>query len=181
MTDENKQAYANRGSRITAFFLDSLLLITCFYFIGRIIWEFVPEAEVVYGSMIAYDPKEWKVYSYTAVASTALVVVYNCFLPMTRMRSTFGGYVARIQTLRPDREPIRLIESVRIFMVLLIKCALIFALGPLLAILTQNFVVSLFGLFCGIAILIISSLIAQSQPEGALWWEQIGGYRYFSV
>ncbi len=172
--------YATPTQRILSFVLDFIILITIVFVIGRLFWSILPETELKGGSMLRYRESDFRNFFITAGLSTILILIYHLLLPSVWMRATIGQRIFQVYMGRPDGTTLTKSNAGRRFLLILAKSALIFCVGPILAILGANFAANWIGLVLPAFIFITLSVKAWTSPEGAWIVENFGQYRYFS-
>lgn len=168
---------AGPTERASTFFIDQLVIISAVYGVGGLLWYFVPATQVRHGSMALFTDKELVVYEWTALFASIFIAAYYVLLPHTKLRQTLGGYFMGTELLRPDLLPLDWRTSLRRFLVILLKLAFVFVLGPYLGAAFHNTALSVAGLLAPFFAHGIICWIAQRRDDGTFLWEWLGGYR----
>ena len=171
--------YARGSARFGAGVLDALILGSFALFVARVVWILIPGTEVPAAPMQLYTAAQmrWFFVAVTILATT--IVLYHCLLPLTRLQGTIGHRLVGIRLGRPDGSPLTRKEGFRRFQVLIVKCAIVLFLGPVIAAAGGSIGLSWLGLVVPIGMLFCHFLASLQDPEGALKFERMGNYRYF--
>lgn len=170
--------YAAPKQRISAFWFDTLLMISFFFILGRIFWQFMPGNEIRASAMQLYTEKEFNALFYTTIMGFIFVIWYNVFLPLTKLEGTLGQKVFQIRLAQVNGDRLDFKTSVRRAFFITLKYFLVISTGPILAFVGQSLATSILGLILPILALIMISVKAWRNPQGVGPVEALGKYRY---
>lgn len=166
---------ASVASRVSAFWLDVLIVLTAIAVAARVVWTLFPAGEFPTGSMAMFRPNDFQNFFVTAGLSLAFIATY-----LGRLDPTPGQRLARVRVARPDGTPLTPRQRADRVRRLALKCCLVFFGGPLLAAMGGGSALSLIFLCLPLAALLVLSALAWTDPEGAGPQERRGEYRFFA-
>ncbi len=166
-------------NRIYSFWFDWLFLMTFVWGLWRLMWFIAPGSEIRHDAMQLFTAKDFYHFFITAAASVILFSVYLFFIPWILNRRTFGQSLNHLRVGQPDGSPRIFKNYMKQFFCFLIRCALIFIPGPILAMVGLGGIFSIAGLILGTAFIAMERLFALKNPEGVGLTEQFAGIRYF--
>ncbi len=172
--------YASGWQRTFAWIIDFIILVTALLVTSRLVWLLIPETyiEQPFQAMQLFTKRELESFFYTFIIFTMIVAAYQILSPLSPWEGTPGHRLAKIRLVQPDGRRLGMMSSIRRFFATLMKCFIIFFIGPIIASLGGNEALSMLFLVAPIAFVFISFLFAIHRPEGAWLWELVGNYRF---